>query len=427
VRVVLLTAALACCSMSSLYGEGQAEGDLPVTGIERPELKPFDDLMTAFVAEHKAPGAALAVTKDGRLVYARGFGVADRKTREPVEPTSLFRIASVSKPITAVAVLQLVDRGKLKLDDRIFRILKHEPYLPEGAKVDPRLDQITILHLLHHTAGFDRDKSLDPMFQSVRFAEMLGVEPPAKPGDIIRVMRGRALDLDPGERYAYSNFGYCLLGRAIEAVTGQTYEAYVREQVLAPLGITRLRIGRTLPEGRAEGEVRYYDEKDRRRNAVLGERLGKPVATPYGSWYLEAMDSHGGWIASAVDLVRFASAFDRPSKCPILSAESIGTMFARPEGLAGHDEEGKPLAAYYGCGWRVRPVGRKANHWHMGGFNGTSTLLVRRHDGLNWAVLFNTRGNPEGKALATLIDPLVHKAANAVKTWPEGDLFEQYR
>ena len=396
-----------------------------MTGKANPDLKPFDDLMIAFVTEQGAPGAALAVTKDGRLVYARGFGLADRKTREPVEPTSLFRIASISKPVTAVAVLQLVERGKLKLDDKIFSILKHEPFLPEGAKVDPRLDQITILHLLRHTAGFDKDASLDPMFRSVQFAGLLGVEPPAKPDHIIRVMRGRPLDFDPGQRYAYSNFGYCLLGRAVEAVTGQAYEAYVRDHVLAPLGITRLRIGKTLPAGRVPGEVRYYDEKARRRNAVLGERLGKPVATPYGSWYLEAMDAHGGWIASAVGLVRFASAFDRPAKCPILSAASIRAMFARPEGLAGHDEEGKPRAAYYGCGWRVRPVGRKANHWHTGGFSGTSTLLVRRHDGLNWAVLFNTRSGPAGKALASMIDPLVHRAANAVKTWPTGDLFDQ--
>ena len=396
-----------------------------MTGKANPDLKPFDDLMIAFVTEQGAPGAALAVTKDGRLVYARGFGLADRKTREPVEPTSLFRIASISKPVTAVAVLQLVERGKLKLDDKIFSILKHEPFLPEGAKVDPRLDQITILHLLRHTAGFDKDASLDPMFRSVQFAGLLGVEPPAKPDHIIRVMRGRPLDFDPGQRYAYSNFGYCLLGRAVEAVPRQRAAAYVREHGLAPLGVTAMRIGKTLAAGRAPNEVRYYDEKGRRRKAVMGERLGRRVPAPYGSWYLEAMDAHGGWIASAVGLVRFASAFDRPAKCPILSAASIRAMFARPEGLAGHDEEGKPRAAYYGCGWRVRPVGRKANHWHTGGFSGTSTLLVRRHDGLNWAVLFNTRSGPAGKALASMIDPLVHRAANAVKTWPTGDLFDQ--
>ena len=246
--------------------------------------------------------------------------------------------------------------------------------------------------------------------------------PPAEPKHIIRVMMGRPLDFDPGERYAYSNFGYCLLGRAIEAVTGQRYAAYVREHVLAPLGITAMRIGKTLAAGRAPNEVRYYDEKGRRRKAVMGERLGRRVPAPYGSWYLEAMDSHGGWLASAIDLVRFASAFDRPSKCPILSARSIRTMSARPKGLPGYEENGEPRAVYYGCGWRTRPVGRKANHWHTGGLAGTSTLLVRRHDGLNWAVLFNTRAGADGKALAALIDPLVHKAANAVNEWPKEPL-----
>jgi len=402
------------------------EGEAAVTGKAIPALRPFDELMASFVAEHRVPGAALAVTRNGRLVYARGFGYADRKRRQPVQPASLFRTASISKPITAVAVLQLVERGKLKLDDKVFDILEFEPHLPDGAKVDPRLGQITVLHLLHHTGGFDRTKSLDPMFRSVQFAQMLGVEPPAGPEHIIRTMMGRPLDFGPGERYAYSNFGYCLLGRVIEAVSNQSYETYVRKEVLAPLGIERTRTGKTLLEGRAPGEVRYYDEKGRRRKAVLGDRLGKPVATPYGSWYLEAMDSHGGWIASAVDLVRFASAFDRPSKCKVLSRKSIGTMFRRPAGLAGYDEQGKPRAVYYACGWRVRPVGRRANHWHTGGFSGTSTLLVRRHDGLDWAVLFNTHASPDGKVLASLIDPLLHKAAGAVEQWPRTDLFDEH-
>ena len=398
-----------------------------MSGKANPDLKSFDDLMTGFLEEHKAVGAALAVTKDGRLVYARGFGLADRKAREPVQPTSLFRIASVSKPITAVAILQLVDRGKLKLDDKVFDILKHKPYLPEGAKVDPRLEQITILHLLQHTGGFDRGASLDPMFRSVQFAEMLGVKPPAEPDHIIRVMKGRPLDFDPGTHHAYSNFGYCLLGRVIEALSKQPYETCVRKEVLAPLGITRMRIGKTLLDGRAKGEVRYYDERDRRRTAVMGQRLGQRVPAPYGAWYLEAMDAHGGWIASAVDLVRFASALDRPARSPLLSRKAISAMFARPKGAVGLDADGKPKAAYYGCGWLVRPVGRKANHWHGGGLPGTSTLLVRRHDGLNWAVLFNTRSSPDGKALASLIDPLVHRAANAVKRWPMGDLFGEFR
>jgi len=396
------------------------------TGRQQPDLASFDRLMTTFVAKHRVPGAALAVTKGSRLVYARGFGYADTPRKQRVQPTSLFRIASISKPITAVAILQLAEKGKLKLSDKVFDVLKVKPHLPDDARIDPRLGKVTISHLLHHTGGWDRAKSFDPMFRSVRIAESLGVPPPAEPQHIIRYMMGVPLDFDPGARVAYSNFGYCLLGRVVEAVAKQPYEVYVKAHVLAPLGITRMRLGHTLVGGRAVGEVRYYDEQGRTGSAVVGKPLGRKVPIPYGTWYLEAMDSHGGWIASAIDLARFACAFDEPSRCKVLSAASIATMFARPSGLAGHDAKGKPRAAYYGCGWSVRPVGRRANHWHTGGLGGTSTLLVRRHDGLNWAVLFNTHASG-GKALAGLIDPLVHKAANAVKQWPDTDLFPQYK
>jgi len=402
------------------------EEKIAITGEHSPLLEPFDRLMTSFMAEHKVPGGALAVTKQGRLVYARGFGYGDLGRKEPVQPTSLFRIASLSKPLTAVAILQLVEQGKLKLDDKVFDILKFKAHVEEGASVDPRLKHITILHLLQHTGGWDRDKSFDPMFRSVEIAKAFGVPSPARPEHIIRYMMGKPLQFAPGKRYAYSNFGYSLLGRVIEAISGQSYEAYVRANVLAPLGIQDMRIGRTLLSGRVRNEVKYYHSENKTSPAVVGEKIGELVPRPYGAWYLEGFDAHGGWIASAVDMVRFAAEFDDRSRCRLLRPASIQRMFARPKGAAGHNPDGSPSAAYYGCGWRVRPVRERANHWHMGRFDGTATLLVRRHDGINWAVLFNTQSGREGKPLGDLIDPLVHRAANAVKRWPESDLFEEF-
>jgi len=404
-----------------------ADPAMPVTGEPQPGLEPFDRLMFSFMAANKVPGGALAVTKGGRLVYARGFGYADVERKEPVQPTSLFRIASVSKPLTGVAVLQLVERGKLKLDDKVFGLLKPEPHLEAGGSVDPRLKQITILHLLHHAGGWDSSQSFDPMFRSVEIARALGVPPPARPEHIIRYMMGKPLQFAPGERYAYSNFGYCLLGRVIEAAAQQPYEDYVRDHILAPLGITDMRIGRSLLRGRAPGEVRYYTPNAATGPAVVGDPIGAPVPSPYGSMYVEGFDAHGGWLASAVDLARFAAEFDDPARCRLLRPESIEAMFARPEGALGNEPDGKPKAAYYGCGWSVRPVGVKANHWHMGMISGTAALLVRRHDGTNWAVLFNTHAGPDGKFLGASLDPLVHPAADAVAQWPEGDLFGKFR
>jgi N-acyl-D-amino-acid deacylase len=385
------------------------------TGKPDPDLAPFDQLMETFVAEHKVPGAALAVAKDGKLIYARGFGFADREKAEPVQPTSLFRIASVSKPFTAAAIMQLVDQGKLRLDQPWLPILGLHP-LPDQHP-DPRLSTITLTQLLQHRGGWDRDKSFDPMFRPLLIAEYFHTPPPAGPEQVIQYMLGQPLDFAPGERYAYSNFGYCILGRVIEKTSHESYEHYVRTHVLAPLGIHDMRLGRSLPEFRAEREVKYYPRGS--SNSVFPPNPGKRVPSAYGGWNLEAMDSHGGWIASAPDLVRFACAFDRPDHSHILSAESIGQTFARPAHEAG--------AVYYGFGWQIRHVDSRGgiNTWHNGQLDGTSTLLVRRHDGLAWAVLFNASHDPDRKVLATLIDPLLHQAADQVKTWPDRDLFAE--
>lgn len=386
----------------------------PITGDAVPDVAPFDELLLNFLNENQISGAALAITKDGKLVYSRGFGWADPDAKEKVSPTALFRIASISKPITAAAILMLVERGKLKLDDRAFDFIALAP--SAGRKRDPRLKDITIRHLLEHTAGFDRAKSFDPMFRPVLIAKDLGVDPPAGPDHVIRYMLGQPLDFDPGSRYAYSNYGYCVLGRIIEKVSGQPYETFVREEVLKPLGISQTKLGKTLE--RAEGEVKYRDAVPRKGTAIMGPDFGKPVPAPYGAWHLEAMDAHGGWISSALDLVKFARAFDDPAKCPILKRESVETMFARPAGRAGHDTDGKPLPTYYGLGWNVRPMGNGRNTSHMGALDGTATVLVRRHDGVNWAVLFNARSNAKGEYLGTKIEPLLHQAAGKVKSWP---------
>ncbi len=393
---------------------------IPNTGHVDAELACFDEVMLRFLEETQVPGAALAVAKDGKLVYSRGFGFADRERGFLVQPRTRFRIASISKPITAAAILWLVERGLLKLDDNPFTIL--DLALPETS--DPRLGKITVRQLLQHTAGWDRAISFDPMFRPVLIAEDQRVDPPAKPIDVIRYMTKLKLDFDPGERYAYSNFGYCLLGRIIEKVGNMPYDEFVRKNILDPLGMEDTELGQTLAT--AKNEVRYYDEKGRTGTAVMGPNLGKDVPLPYGRWYLEAMDSHGGWISSAPDLVRFASALRDGKNCPILRPAMVHAMFARPDGLAGHSKNDKEKDLYYGCGWQVRVVGDgKINFFHNGALDGTATILVTRHDGLSWAVLFNSRANKKGTHLGTLIDPQIHQAANTVKNWPKRDRFER--
>jgi N-acyl-D-amino-acid deacylase len=253
------------------------------------------------------------------------------------------------------------------------------------------------------------ERSSDPMFLSPIIVRELRSKPPAMPADVIRWMLGRPLDFDPGSKMAYSNFGYCLLGRVIEKASGQGYEAYVKEHVLAPLGIKSMRLGRTLSA--AAGEVKYYASG--KGAAIMGPQLGKSVSWAYGGWCVEAMDAHGGWIASAPDLVRFGMAFDEPARCKILKADTIREMFAPPTPAEATKD------VWYSLGWNVRPNQSqgKPNIWHGGTLDGTSTLLVLRCDGLTWAVLFNKRKTPSGEA-AGVIDPLLHETADAVKRWP---------
>lgn len=391
--------------------------ELSTTGEADANLAPFDQLLTTFLAENKVPGAALAISREGRLIHARGYGLADPQKKRPVQPTSLFRIASISKPITAVGVMQLVEQNKLGLDDRILDRVKIAP-LP-GKPLDPRWQKITLRMLLRHTAGWDRNKSGDPIGIPSEIAKAFNQPTPVTPLQVIRYTMTRPLDFDPGKGYAYSNVGYLLLGRAIEAASGMGYEAYIKKHVLAPLGIRTTQLGRALPENRAPGEVTYHDAKGQQGTCLYPPRRGEKVPIPDGVQNLEGFEAHGGWIASAIDLVRFASAFDDPKKCPLLSEKSIATLWERPE---GNEKE-----AYYALGWNFRPQGNgRGNAWHSGLISGTSTLLVRRWDNLCWAVLFNTNSNPEGKVLSGLIDGPLHTAASQVRRWPEKDLFARY-
>ena len=375
-------------------------------------LTDVDGLVQDFMTKHEVPGASIAMTDKGKVVYAKGFGYSDIDTHTSVQTKSLFRIASLSKPITAVAILQLVEQGKLRLEDKVFSVLNLEAEIEAvGEAFDAKLHDITIEHLLQHRGGWDRDKSFDPMFQSVRFAKQLGVPSPAGHREVILAMLRQKLDFVPGERHVYSNFGYCLLGRVIETLAGVPYEAFVQERVLRPIGIQSMHIGATRLDGRDAAEVRYYATG--KAKSVFQFDLGEEVPPPYGSWNLEAMDSHGGWIATAEDIAKFAASLDDLDNSPILSRASIERMHTRPIGLAGDEEGGEPKDSFYSLGWLNRVTNNgQVNHWHTGSLPGTSAIMIRRQDGRNMVALLNTRESPHSKHLGNAIDKLLHKAAS---------------
>ena len=370
------------------------------TGPDIPELSAFDTTMKDFMVSRKVSAASLAITYKSRLVFARGY-TWSKASQLTTEPTSLFRIASLSKSITSAGIFKLVEENKLSLDDKVVDIL---PFgTPEGQTPDPNLGKVTILDLLEHLGGWDRNKAFDPMFADKKISKALGVPMPITQADIITFMNGQPLQYTHGTKYAYSNYGYCLLGRVIEQKTGLSYEDYIKKFILSPLGITTMQIGHSKLEDRAPGEVMYESKNE----------------TVYGAFNLENMDSHGGWLASAPDLVRFAAAFDDPANCPILSADSIEKIFSLPPTISR--ENYKPGEYYYACGWEVRDYGNgRRNTWHTGSLPGCYTFMARWSNGVDCVVLFNKRGPDFNK-----IDPILSSTVKSISNWPDNDLFDE--
>jgi CubicO group peptidase (beta-lactamase class C family) len=370
------------------------------TGPDVPELTVFDRTMKDFMVSRKVSAASLAITYNSRLVFARGYTWS--KADSPVtEPTSLFRIASLSKPITSAGIFKLVEENQLSLDDKVMDIL---PYAtPEGQTPDPNLGKVTILDLLEHLGGWDRDKTFAPMFADKKISKALGVPLPITQADIITFMNGQPLQYTPGTKYAYSNYGYCLLGRVIEQKTGLSYEDYIKKFILSPLGISGMQIGHSKLEDRAPGEVMYESKSE----------------SVYGAFNLENMDSHGGWLASAPDMARFAAAFDDEANCPILSAGSIEKMFSLPATI--DRQKYKSGDYYYACGWEVRDYGNgRRNTWHSGSLPGCYTFMARWSNGVDCVVLLNKRGDDFNK-----IDPILSSTVKSISSWPDNDLFDE--
>ena len=390
------------------------EPNIMQTGQFVPGLESYDRIVAPIMRDHDIPGAAVAVVRDGRLIYARGFGVADRESGAPVQPDSLFRIASLSKPITAVAVLKLVQDGRLELDARVFRDLLAgiEPHPP----ADPRMNEITVRDLLRHSGGFDRQRSGDIQWDQKKISQTIRKRPPLDCADVIAYMKRRRLNFSPGERYAYSNFGYCALGRVIEQASGMSYEDYVRREILIPAGAARMRVADPFLGGRLENEVKYYDYPGAKRSKSLDRKVQERVPWPYNG-FLSTMDAHGGWAASVVDLLRFVVAVDGRGGNDVLANETVGLMIDRPD--YGRD------VVWYGLGWFIRDIGGgQSNWWHTGSIPGASSLLVRAGNGFSWAVVVNSRPR-KWNDFQRAVDKAMWEALSQVTRWPDHDLFPE--
>ncbi len=367
----------------------------------------IDRNVNAFIKRWKIHGASLAITKGERLVYAKGFGIANKETGEEVKPGHLFRIASVSKLITAVAVMKLFEEGKLDLDDKVFGpsgILYDSIYL--GYR-DRRIEDITVRHLLNHTAGWSR-YSGDPMFSSLYIARKMDVEAPASFSHVLQFALSRRLNYKPGTRYSYSNLGYAILGEVIARKSGMPYQDYVVMNLLKPLNIHDMHIGKSYYHDKYPNEVRYHSSAGTMTSHSI-DGSGEVVPIYYGGNNIELLGPAGGWVASAPELIKFLTAIDGfPEQPDILLPETIQRM--SDPNLAGRGLFGWRGSDRYGTWWRT------------GYLTGSSALMVRQQDGLNWVVMTNTSTYKHSR-IHRYVSGMMFGTVNRVNAWPAVDLF----
>lgn len=389
---------------SGLCYAQESSDKLSTTGKYISELSSFDETVIKIIKMTNAPGAALAIGRKGELILSRGYGIADTVSNVKVQPDSQFRIASVSKPITAVAILKLVEQGKLSLYDQIINLLNYNEESFELS--DKRMNRITVQDLLYHSGGWDREQSgFDPPFAADRIAIALGKEPPATRNMIIRFMLTQPLNFDPGLRQSYSNLGYAILGHIIESITKQSYEQYVQNEIFKPIGADTFVMGRSLQSNRYQDEVRYHDSR-KFFSVYPGQGM---VPAPYGAFSIEAMDSHGGWISSAPDLVRFMAALDFDiTTTDILKENTIKEMVS-PHPKVEVD------STYYGMGWHILQKDNDLIWYHMGDLPGTTAFILKKGS-VYVALLLN--GNAGSRENADRLLPLLLNTILNVDKWP---------
>jgi CubicO group peptidase (beta-lactamase class C family) len=369
---------VAAVPVPALFAQRQYGGS---TGQQRGEM---GRLAGQFRRQFRVPATSIAISRNGQFAYDETVGMADRQHLIQGQQNSLFRIASVTKPITSITIFSLIEQGKLNLTDKVFG-----PSGILGIKYGkppykPYITDITVDHLLTHTSGGWANDNTDPMMhndgwdQTKLITETIANVPITNP---------------PGTHWAYSNFGYCILGRVIEQVTGQPYEGYVQANILAPCGITTMQIARNKERERAPNEVVY---------------VGQYSEDPY-KLNITRMDSHGGWIASSTELVQFLNHVAGAPGIPALLKPATIKMMTTPAPAY------PPGDARYARGWMVRDDGA-GNWWHNGSLPGTTSIMVRTSTGFCWAALCNTRSQPSNE-IDSAIDQMMWNMVRTVPSW----------
>lgn len=407
---------IALCLAGLSGTPGQAQTPEP-QGQALPGLEAFDVEVAKLMQDWSIPGASLAVAKDGKLLLAKGYGWADRDSKTAVTAQTLFRMGSINKTLTAIAVHQLVEDKQLALDQPVMPLLAKLGIVPARLG-DLRSPNITVRHLLQHSGGMDREKSGDPFFQPTLrdVARRQGVAPVSCEA-VIKDTLERPLDFAPGERFAYSNTGYCMLGKVVEAVSGDPIGWRIGRSVLQPV------IGKDFLAGKSldslPGETCYHSfTGEPSATAAPGLRAWAGVTAPYGSYSIESMDALGSWVATPSDVLKVFLAIDGARGTRLLPADTLRAMQAEPSLSSVPSGQSR----YMGLGVEVAKTTQGANWWHCGSQPGVQTLALRTAAGYAWVIAFNSRPSDKHTFFGAF-DKALWRATLFVKVWPQGDLF----
>lgn len=399
------------------------------TGIDVPAMTVCDTQIQNFMNTFDIPGLTFAMAKEGELKYMRGFGNANIDGNKATQPYHMFRIGSISKPITSIAIMKMVENNLINLSDQVFGaggILENHWYIQNSTITDTRVYDIKVQHLLEHSAGWDRSidcfpnpaspyvvstvgLGCDPIIGPLHVTESQGVSNPVQTEHFVKFLLEKNLNFTPGTDFAYSNVGFMVLSEIIEEVSGMDYESYVQQEVLNPIGIYDMHIAKDLLEDKKEREGEYLGNGETTLD-LYGS--GEYVPFEYGGFSLNATNGAGAWIATARDLVRLLVAVDGFSTKPdILLPETVNTMVTPSINNIN-----------YAKGWAVNSVN---NWWHSGAFPGSASMFLRSNSGYTWALILNKRVvGGTANAFWTAIDQIGWDCIVPSFLLPEHDLID---
>lgn len=377
---------------------------LPESGDDAPAFGELNKAIRMFMMRHNVAGVTIAIGQRGHVLYSRALGYSNVTERIPMSPDSEMRIASLSKIVTATAVVKLIEQKRLQFDSLVLPLLEANGFeLP--AEIDDGWSQITVQHLLNHRGGWDSERSDDPLFESSLISRKLKLRRDVTVNDVVAFQLQQPLDFVPGSQQVYSNFGYLILGRVIQHVTNRDYTHAVRELVLVPAGMDSTRIGRSQLELRTKNEVVYHMQNTTCHRPFWGHStqvvgtIIPHVDAPYGQWDLRVLGSAAGWVSTATDLVRLSSFADSTNQpAPRLSRRVLAEDVA--------------ASSCWQSGWKV---GRESVHasvareFSINGYLAGTSALLWRADDVSCAVLFNTDDSIRGGCLSDWARPIVRE------------------